>query len=174
MTANSGKWLSVAELSNKSNVPESTARRYLGRYEAYFRYDDRQRGRRYAPDSVPVLIFIQNCYGGGMEQEEIESALLKQFPVNAVTVSEPSHATQAPTPILATKDDLEAVISEIRAVREENKQLVKYIDGRLDERDKALTETLRLMLESRKELAAAEQEKEQKKKKRFLFWRTKE
>lgn len=161
------KWLSVAELSKQAQVPESTARRYLTKYERFFRFDDRQRGRRYEPQSVPILVFIQNCYSQGMEAQEIEEALAKQFPMTVFTGESPQVVMQPSTLTLATKDDLEAVLSEVRAVREENQRFHQYLEQRIEDRDRKLMETLRLMTEARQEIATTIQEK----KKWYQFWK---
>lgn len=170
------KWLSVAQLSKQARVPESTARRYLTRFERFFRYEDRQRGRRYEPQSVPILVFIQNCYGEGMEAEEIEDALAKQFPFTVSTTEPPQAFTQPPTPMIATKDDLASVLAEIRAVREEmttireeNASLHRILDERLVERDKRLMEAMQLIMQTRKEIAASNEK--QVKKRWYEFWK---
>lgn len=155
------KWLSVAELSKQAQVPESTARRYLGKFEAFFRFDERQRGRKYAPDNVPILVFIQNCYNLGMESQEIEEALVKQFPMTVSTTEPPQTPIPVPAPVLATKEDLEEVLTELRALREENQRIHQHLEQRIEDRDRKLTETLRLMNE----------QQQSKAKKWYQFWK---
>lgn len=165
-----GKWLSVSELSKQANVPESTARRYVTHFRDHFNYETRKRGRRYSPESIAILSFIQNCYGQGMEKEEIERVLLRQFPAVNIETSTGDVSEQVPqAPILMTKGDLMDVMNEIRAMREENKQLHEYIEKSLLERDQKLMETLRQMMELKNELAVTKSE--DKKKRGFLFWR---
>lgn len=170
--------MSVAELAKQAQVPESTTRRYLTRFEPFFRYEDRARGRRYAPESVAIITFIQNLYSENrMEAEEIERVLQKQFPYAVFTEDSPA-TTQPPlTPIVATKADLDVVLDEVRAVRdemmslrEENAVLHRMLDERLNERDKRLMEAMQLMMETRKEIAASTEE-QSKKKRWYEFWK---
>lgn len=161
-----GKWLSVAELSKQADVPESTARRYVTHFRDHFNYENRKRGRRYSPESVAILHFIQNCYIQGMEKEEIERALLRQFP--AVNIETSTGDVSEQVPILLTREDLNDIKHEMKAIREENKQLHEYIEKSLLEKDQQLMQAIRQMMELRNELAVANSE--DNKKRRFLFW----
>lgn len=170
------KWVSVAELAKLALVPESTTRRYLSRYDQFFRYDERARGKRYHPESVAVISLIQTMYGEGMEAEEIEQALAKQFPINVVTDHSLTTTDHPPAPMVATRSDLEAVLSELLTVREElaslrqeNRELHKELDNRMDERDRRLMEAMQQKIEARKEIAAAAEEV--KPRKWYYFWR---
>ncbi|WP_212928082.1 MerR family transcriptional regulator, partial [Oceanobacillus sp. J11TS1] len=73
------KWFSVAELSNHANVAESTARRYLNKFEKYFQYKKRSKGKKYHPRSVFILEKISMLYAEGYEPEEIEKILFDEF-----------------------------------------------------------------------------------------------
>lgn len=73
------KWLSVAELSTYTKVPESSARRYLSKFTRFFYYKKRSRGKKYHPRSVFVLEKISMLYDEGYESEEIEKILSDEF-----------------------------------------------------------------------------------------------
>lgn len=162
------KWFSVAEVAKQAQVPESTTRRYMSRFERFFRYDERSRGRRYHPESVAIVVFIQGLYAEGLEAEEIEEALSKQF---SIAVEVPSTIEPSAPPTLATKKDIEVFLqslqNEIALIREENARLHHELDKRMAERDKRLMEVMQQMLETRKEIAASET----KQKKWYQFWK---
>lgn len=169
------KWLSVADLAKQADIPESTTRRYITRFDKFFRYEDRSRGRRYDPESVTILSLIQQLYNDRMEAEEIEKILLTQFPF---TVSTDETATITPPDTgLVTKGDLEAILEEVRAVhqeveiiKKENVYLHYVLDERLRERDKRLIEAMDTMLNTRKEIIHTTNA-EQQKKKWYQFWK---
>ena len=117
------KWLSIAELSRQANIPDSTTRRYLTRFSAFFRYEDRSRGRRYHPDSLAVVVRIQTLYHAGSEANEIEEALVREFPINVDDDREES----APLPVApyATKEDIGALYELIEVFRTEFQQAKK-------------------------------------------------
>lgn len=130
------KWLSVAELARRSDIPESTTRRYLTRFDSFFRVEERSRGRRYHPDSVAVLVRIQSLYGAGAESEEINRILGEEFPIMIpVTVGE-EEPPPPPVAPYATREDvqtlyvvLESLRIEMRAAREENSQLRLLVES---------------------------------------------
>ena len=73
------KMLSVSELSKITEIPESTVRRYISKFEAYFQYDARGKGKKYHPESVKVLKRIAALYSEDYQAHEIESVLATQF-----------------------------------------------------------------------------------------------
>lgn len=142
------EWLSVAELAKESEIPESTARRYLDRHERFFRCEQRARGRRYHRDSVVVLARIQSLYAQGLEASDVDSTLSMEF-----AISIDNHPSTTPPPSLAapiaTRDDLvqafAAIHREMEQMKNELAATRSFIDERLEERDRKLMETLRLM-----------------------------
>jgi DNA-binding transcriptional MerR regulator len=170
------KWLSVAQLAQQAGVPESTTRRYLSRFDRFFRYEERQKGKRYHPGSVPIVTLIKNLYDEAMEAEEIEQVLEKQFPFNASVDDSPAVTQPPTTPLVATKSDLEEVLSEVRAareemqaVRQENVELHQLLEQRIAERDKKLVEAMETVLQARKEIASTREERMTKR--WWQFWK---
>ncbi len=56
------EWLSVTQLSNSLEIPETTTRRYLNNFEEYFRWEQVGRGKKYEPSSVEILQRIAMLY----------------------------------------------------------------------------------------------------------------
>ncbi len=89
------KMLTVSELSKITEIPESTVRRYLTRFEAYFPFDARGKGKKYRPDSIEVLKQIAVLYSEGYQANEIEPMLANRFPFtindSPETTTQPQH-----------------------------------------------------------------------------------
>lgn len=165
MVKENQEWLSIAELSKKSGIADSTTRRYLTKFDKFFRYEERSRGRKYDPASVEIVTLIQSLFTNDrLEAEEIETVLSKQFPMTVPT--DPLFPTTVPhLPTVATKADVdelriavETMQEAMKAMREENLTLYRQLGDRLEERDRVVTETLRVILDAKKELAVADEE----------------
>src|SRR5690625_3709289 len=101
----SGKWLSVVELSEGSDVPESTTRRYLTRFEEFFQGDGKVRGQKYHPDSIAILTRIKSLYDAGSQTDEIKDILAREFPMTIIEDDKEEPPPQIPP--YATKEDIE-------------------------------------------------------------------
>lgn len=168
------KWLSVAELASRSDIPESTARRYLKRFDAYFRFEQRVKGRKYHPDSVQILKEISVYYENEFMAEDIEELLAKHYPITVTPVEETKEIESIrDNKTMATKEEMVLLVQEMQAMRQEiaaiqqsneeirneNALLHKQLSDRINERDHLLMETMRVLQEQRKEIAAAKEEK---------------
>lgn len=122
------KWLSAVELSEQTNIPVSTVRRYLATFKQFFKGDDRVRGRNYHPDSIAVIVRIKSLYDGGDQTHEISDTLSREF---AMTLTvEDDEVIPPASPPYATKEDIDELheviadlLTEIKASRHENHQL---------------------------------------------------
>lgn len=160
------KWLSVVELARRADVPESTARRYLTRFESYFLNEERSRGRKYHPDSIAVLVRIQSLYAAGAETDEIDQILSREFPMFIEGLDKKEEAPAPPVAPYATHEDfktlyaaLQDLRTEIADVRKENAQLHLYLNKQTDQ------EELKQMIKQLEEKLEEEQKNEEKKKK---------
>src|SRR5690625_5481691 len=115
----SGKWLSVVELSEGSDVPESTTRRYLTRFEEFFQGDGKVRGQKYHPDSIAILTRIKSLYDAGSQTDEIKDILAREFAMTITTEDE----DDIPPPVApyATKEDIDKLYSMIESLMSEGK-----------------------------------------------------
>lgn len=152
--------MSIADLSKHTGVSESSLRRYVARFERFFRYEDRSRGRRYHPECQDTVLFIQQLYSDGLDAEAIEEALVSKFAFVAedqvAVTSSPSQHHQMISEEIVTF--LEPLVREIDHIRQENSRLQEQISlqhekvmARLDERDQALVATMRAIMDERKE-----------------------
>ncbi|MEK6189971.1 MAG: helix-turn-helix domain-containing protein [Carnobacterium alterfunditum] len=147
------KMFSVSELSKITRIPESTVRRYISKFEAYFQYDSRGKGKKYHSESVEVLKRIAGLYSEDYQAHEIESVLATQF---SFTVTDQQDTTTQP-PVT-----IERQLQEFRDQQAEfNKQLLEkleqqeqYIKKLLEERNQPLLQKSETMQPEEKEDAA--------------------
>ncbi|RMA90703.1 MerR family transcriptional regulator [Priestia megaterium] len=79
------KWLSVKELSEETNIPTSTIRRYIDKFQYFFIQKESHRPKQYEAAAATVLLKIKQLYDEGCQAEEINEALQKEF---SLTTSE--------------------------------------------------------------------------------------
>lgn len=73
------KWLSVKELSEETNIPISTIRRYIDKFQYFFIQKEDHRPKQYEVAAVTVLLKIKQLYDEGYQAEEINESLQKEF-----------------------------------------------------------------------------------------------
>lgn len=128
-------WLSVANLSEKLEIPETTIRRYLNHFNEYFQSEKIGRGKKYHVHSIEVLQRIASLYDIDYERVDIEKVLANEyaFELNEkdTTISPPSY-------------DVSAKLDELKHKQEQfNKELLQqlfqqqeYIKKLIDNREK--------------------------------------
>lgn len=162
-------WLSISQLSEVTEIPETTVRRYTNKFQAFFRYEKRGRGKKFHPDSIEVIKRIALLYEQDYEAEEIEKILAQDFPI---TVSDDDQSTTNQPPVKS----IEQQFDEFKEQQEDfNEKLLEhlqeqqdYINKSIDRRDQELMQTLKEMQETKKLLI--EQQKTTKKK-WWQFWK---
>lgn len=158
------KWLSISQLSEVIDIPETTVRRYANKFDKYFRYEHRGRGKKYHPDSMEIIKRIAFLYSEDYEITDIDSILSKEF---SFTIENEK------TTIQPRMKSLEQQFDEFKKQQEEfNSQLLKkiqeqqdYIQNYIGTRDEELLNVLSQLQESKKQLSAT------KEKKWWHFWK---
>lgn len=168
------KYLPIAELAELADIPNSTCRRYLADFEAFFIVKGGSRVKRYEAAAVDILKRIKQLYDDGMGTTEIHNVLANEFPLVIDSEKEQKEeAAAAHVPGLATSEDIAEIKQALEQQKQFNEQLVKkldeqnhYIKESLERRDRQLMESLRATLEERKQAAlqaaAAEEERKAK------------
>ncbi|MBX9967672.1 MerR family transcriptional regulator [Priestia aryabhattai] len=77
------KWLSVKELSEETNIPTSTIRRYIDKFQYFFIQKEDHRPKQYEAAAATVLLRIKQLYDEGYQAEEINESLQKEFSLTA-------------------------------------------------------------------------------------------
>ncbi|MBY0029723.1 MerR family transcriptional regulator [Priestia aryabhattai] len=77
------KWLSVKELSEETNIPTSTIRRYIDKFQYFFIQKEDHRPKQYEAAAATVLLKIKQLYDEGYQAEEINESLQKEFSLTA-------------------------------------------------------------------------------------------
>ncbi|MEK4886437.1 MerR family transcriptional regulator [Bacillus sp. FSL W8-0223] len=163
------EYLTIAELAEQAGIPNSTCRRYLANFEAFFVVKGGSRLKKYEVEAVNVLKRIKQLYDEGKDTNEIRNILANEFPlvINHDDQRETSEKV-ANTPTLATSEDVEEIKKALEEQKKFNEMLLKkldeqnrYIKESLEKRDRQLMESLNQALEIRQariEAAAAEKE----------------
>lgn len=73
------EWLSVSQLSQSLEIPETTTRRYLNTFKEYFRWEQIGRGKKYDPNSIEILQRIAVLYSTDRETFEIKKILANEY-----------------------------------------------------------------------------------------------
>lgn len=143
------KLLTVSELSKITEIPESTVRRYLSRFEAYFPFDARGKGKKYRPESVEVLKQIALLYSEGYQANEIEPMLANRF---SFTIDNSPEATTQPQ-----YKPVEQQFQEFKDQQNEfNRQLLEKLDQQQEYIKKLLEERNQSSLQNPEELQPEE------------------
>ena len=79
--------LTMADLAARFSLPESTARYYCRRFDAFLPQKGTRR-RKYTADAVPVFAAIQEAMRRTRHARSVEMELSLQFPANAPAVKE--------------------------------------------------------------------------------------
>ena len=115
-------WFSIAQLSKKLEIPETTTRRYVNHFEEYFRSEQIGRGKKYSPESIEVLRRIASLYSVDYETVDIKKILANEY---ALTMEDDN--TEEPT-IHPPTYDLSGQFNEFQQQQEEfNKELLKQL-----------------------------------------------
>ena len=146
------KWLSVSQLSDETEIPETTLRRYIRNFSEYLRFEKIGRGMKYHPDSIVILKRIYSLYNDNYETLEIKKMLDMDFPINV----EDSEDKKYSNSLLAVS--LEKEFEEFKQEQQEfNKRLLEqlqrqqdYIEKLIEVRDEKLMETLNEIRETKK------------------------
>lgn len=124
------EWLSVTQLSNSLEIPETTTRRYLNSFEEYFRWEQVGRGKKYEPSSVEILQRIAMLYGTDRETIEIKKILANEY---AFTIDDDETTIDPPA------YDISGKLDEFKENQEEfNKQLLRLLQDQQEYINKLL------------------------------------
>lgn len=186
------EWYTIKELAEKTNIPDTTIRRYIDKFHDFFIFKGGSRSRRYEDTAVKILIRIKNLFDNGYESDDVDATLRNEFPMVTTVVDGDNQVEHDnAVPVLVTAEDLielkqaqkeqqemnRLLLEKMEAQEQFNKALLEqlknqeaYIRESLEKRDQLLMESIRSVQEEKKlllEMAAA-QEKENEKKKGFF------
>ncbi|RJR23619.1 DUF3967 domain-containing protein [Candidatus Microgenomates bacterium] len=168
------KYKRASEVSELLQINRNTLRRWLLQYEDYLNTKLEGNTKFIHESSVPAIKLIKDCYAKQLQEHEIKDILAKshEIPKNA----ESEEATSVlPTHVEQELNEMKAMLLQ---QQEFNKQLVerlneqqKYIESRMDARDKNLMSMIREVQETKQQLletaAAKEEVKEEKEQKNW-------
>lgn len=177
--------LTLAEIARRLDIPASSVSYYRDKFKQYIPELGEGRHRRYTEESYEVLRFIADCMRSGLPADAVEAALQEKYGVIAEIQQEDMPATQQQESALMFREMLwdamhDLIEQQTNAIREqltmefqqtiekskrENERLLEElnkrnssIEQRIEERDKALLETLRAIQESAAAAAKAAKE----------------
>lgn len=165
------EWYTIAELAEKTSIPDTTIRRYIAKFNGFFVFKGGSRSRRYEETAIKILIRIKNLFDSGYETDQVDATLRNEF---AMVVDDgDKNEKESATPALATAEDIVEIKEALKQQQEFNKFLVekldhqeKFIKESIERRDAQLMESIRtmqeerrLMIETASAVAAEQQEK---------------
>lgn len=163
------EWLSVSELSSNLKIPETTVRRHLNKFDKYFRYEKRGKGKKYHPEAMAILNKIATLYSEGYESDYIDEVLSRNFAFFVEDTNDDNTQIE-----LVSNLEIKKQFEEFKKQQEEfNKELIKelnnqqeFIKNHLEERDKKLMIALNELQNSKNKKL----EGQKKKVNLFKFW----
>lgn len=81
-------WLTVSEVSERTDIPPETVRRYLTRHSLHLQSKKGHKSYQIAESCIPVLIQIRTLYAEGKQADEVETALARSGRPTIVSVNE--------------------------------------------------------------------------------------
>lgn len=142
------EWLSVAQLSKVSSIPETTVRRYLNNLEEFFRSEQVGRGKKYHPNTVEILQRIAMLYNADRETLEVKRILADEY---AFVIDNDDKDTPSPS------YDLSGQLDKFKKSQESfNRQLLEQ----LKEQQKYINELIKNQksdIEQQKQLVSPEE-----------------
>ena len=165
--------LTWKEVFTRANVLPSTATSQRERFAEFFSYSGKGRQRRYSEESVEVLKLISSMYSDGKDFETIREELERSFfvPTSITTTNDDESTTMQPSQLDLINSIREMVRTELSDKDEailrleeklaENTRLVNTLisdakarDENTIDRDRKLTESLRILQEARQQQAS--------------------
>lgn len=153
------KYLTVAEIAEQTDIPNSTCRRYLATFEAFFAVKGGSRLKKYEGSAVDVLKRIKGLYEEGLETNEIFDVLKGEFPLVVNDEEQRESSESVHTSTLATIDDIEEIKTALEEQKEFNQALLQemkqqhlYYERKFDELryDREFVHSLRESMQQRK------------------------
>lgn len=162
-------WLTIAEASRKTGIPERTIRRYINQHGGHLSTKKQHRSYLVASDALPVLIQIRDYYAAGLDAEKVEEALARSGVPMTITVAGSDSVTVTAAEALENlrralaeavaamageqkrmAQQLEELRAELAATRELLEKRETERDRLLEERDRRLMEEMRRVLQENK------------------------
>lgn len=171
------EWLTIADLADRTDIAESTVRRYLHRFSTFFDTKGGKRYKQYEVTAVRILVRVRELYDLGHESVEVRRILSTEYAmiIDGVSSEIKDEDTQenSVTPALATVEDVAEIKELLKQQQEFNKALLDklnnqdlYIRESMNKRDALLVESLRTIQEEKRamlETAASEDKRDEKK-----------
>ena len=88
--------LTMADLAARFSLPESTARYYCRRFNAFLPQEGKGR-RKYTAEAIPVFAAVQEAMRRTRHARSVEMELSLQFPANAPAVKEAAQGVLVPS-----------------------------------------------------------------------------
>lgn len=143
------EWYSIAELAEKTEIPEPTTRRYITKFQPYFISKGGSRAKKYDSSAIDILKRIQKLYAAGYETTGISEVIKNEFPV-IMSDKDMTEMDKKPNlSTLATAEDMAEIKQALKDQQEFNKLLLQKLEEQernfkmaLENRDQLLLEKL--------------------------------
>lgn len=140
------EWLDVMQLAKQTNLPDTTVRRYLQKFNQFFTYKGGKRSRRYESSAIRVLLRIKALYAEGFETAEVAKTLNNEFPVVIDGEETEAKLDNAGLPALATAEEM----AELKETLAKQNDLIQTLI-RDNEEQKRFNESLLKALSSKEQ-----------------------
>lgn len=167
------EWLTVLTVETQTKIPNATIRRYIRNHGHHLNI--RKKGKSYLinSESISIILEIRKQYDDGKNHEQVEEALSQQGKPMIITVT--ADDKQMTVDIGEALQDMQLAVQEqnkvIQLLIEQVQTQQKYIDTKLEERDRKLMAALRETQESRNQVIVTDYPNPGKNKKWYQIWK---
>jgi len=143
------RWLTIADIAEKTGIPEPTARRYARAFDEFIRHKKIGRIVRYPEEVVPVFMHIAALYKEGYTTAEIKEMLERERP-RTIMVTDDDNTITAPQ----TEFPIEGIALLIESQNKlitELKAEIEHLRSELAEAKKEIAATVEKSVEDMKE-----------------------
>lgn len=127
------EWLTITELADRTEISESTVRRYLQNFSTFFDSKGGKRSKQYEVTAVKVLGRIRELFEKGLETMEVRRVLSQEYSMiidgETVAVEDENKQENSGAPALATAEDVAAIHALIEEQRIFNKTLLELLQN---------------------------------------------
>lgn len=161
------KWLTFAQLEERTKIPHQTIRRYIDRHGHHLRTKKQHRSIYIQEDSLETLVAIREMYEKNYNVQRIETELANYGFLTTIVIEDDEKKINAIDVLESLQKSNNELHEKMKKQEEFNlllleqmKKQQEYIESTLKKRDEHLMSALKQTLETRKQVATTEEVKE--------------
>lgn len=151
------QFVTIAELSELTNLPNSTCRRYISAFSPFFFTNGGKRGRKYEISAVEVLKRIKKLYDEMYDTNDVHRILSAEYPMYQDTAEGEEEHSMVPAnkSAIVTMEDFDQFQQEMK---ESMKEAIAMMLGQITQQNEEMLQVLQQTFETKLEEELKKQE----------------